>query len=93
LDGFLHSRAGGYGTHNFLGRPDADLDRLIERADRIVEPSIRRPALEEAVRRAQSEIWLLPLVVETRLAAVRPALEFTPRTDGIVRALDLRRAR
>ena len=90
LDGFLHSRDSRYGTHNFLWNADPELDRLVERADRIIDPAARILALEEAVRYAQDTFPVIPLVVEARAAAVRSDLDFTPRADGILRAFDLR---
>jgi len=91
LDGFLHSRNARYGEHNFLWNADPELDRLVERADRIIDPTARILALEEAVRYAQASLPVIPLVVEARAAAVRIDLDFTPRADGILRAFDLRR--
>jgi len=91
LDGFLHSRNARYGEHNFLWNVDPELDRLVERADQIIDPTARILALEEAVRYAQASLPVIPLVVEARAAAVRNDLDFTPRADGILRAFDLRR--
>ena len=90
LDGFLHSRDARYGAHNFLANADPELDRLVERADRILDPAARILALEEAVRYSQDTLPVIPLVVEARAAAVRNDLDFTPRADGILRAFDLR---
>jgi peptide/nickel transport system substrate-binding protein len=91
LDGFLHSRDGAYGEHNFLFNGDAEFDRLIEAADRMLEAPARILALEQAVRYAQRDVPVVPLLVESRLAAVRRDLDFTPRSDGVIRAFDLRR--
>ena len=91
LDGFIHSRDGAYGQHNYLFNADPELDRLIERADRTLDPFARNAALEEAVRAVGREASIVPLVVETRLGAVRGDLDFSPRADGIVRPFDLRR--
>ncbi len=93
LDGFLHARDGAYGEHNYLFNVDDELDRLIEAADRTLESSPRIVALEQAVRRAQHDVAVVPLVVESRLAAVRSGLDFVPRSDGVVRAFDLRARR
>jgi peptide/nickel transport system substrate-binding protein len=90
LDGFLHSRKGNYGEHNYIGNGDSELDLLIERADRILDPSARIVALADAVGYAQRDLPVIPLAVETRLVAVRSDLDFTPRADGILRAFDLR---
>jgi peptide/nickel transport system substrate-binding protein len=89
LDGFVHSAGGDYGAHNFLGGADPELDRLIERADRILEPSVRLPALEDAVRYAEKTLPVISLVEEARLVAIRRDLDFSPRADGILRAFDL----
>ena len=93
LDGFLHSRDGAYGEHNYLFNGDGAFDRLIEAADRTLEPSARIVALEQAVRYAQRDFSVVALLLESRPAAVRADLDFAPRSDGVVRAFDLRRRR
>jgi peptide/nickel transport system substrate-binding protein len=86
-----HDPANGYGDNNWNGFADRDLDRLIEGSATTMDMMQRRTQLEEVMRRVMEDLPLIPLDNPYTLFGVRDDLQWSPRRDGMVRALDIRR--
>lgn len=86
----LHSPRDGLGGFNHFSYASPRLDRLIALSDEARSPEDRRVPLDEAARLVQSDWPVIPLVLRHDLYAVRADLEFRPRLDRHVRAMDVR---
>jgi len=85
FDAVLHTRDGGsYGISNFGAYGNPELDRVIERAGRILHPSLRLEALHEAMRIVLDDLPLIPLYNRRRTYGVDSRLRFVPRLNGQV---------
>ncbi len=88
----LHSPTNGLGRFNRFGYQNPALDRLIATAHEARTPEDRRVPLDEAARVVQADWPVIPLVLRHDLYAVRADLEFRPRLDRHLRAMDVRPA-
>lgn len=86
----LHSPAGGLGRFNRFSYANAGLDALIEACDAASSLSERSVQTEEAARQVRADWPIVPLVLRNDLYAVRDGLEFRPRLDRRLRAMDLK---
>jgi peptide/nickel transport system substrate-binding protein len=86
----LHSPSAGLGRFNRFGYENPRLDELIAQADAARSPEDRRVPLDEAARLVQTDWPVIPLALRHDLYAVRTDLEFRPRLDRRVRAMDVR---
>jgi len=77
------------GLDNFSGYANPDLDRLIEDADVILDPSMRLPALQKAVRQVEDQHLSIPLYHNRVLYIVDRALTFEPRADLLLRYAEI----
>ena len=95
LQTFLHSPdpQRGYGTTNSSGFSDAQVDALVEQAGSTTKLVDRRRLLQEALRRAREQRFLLPLVVPEDLYGVRRGLAWEPRLDRRLLAAEVGAAR
>lgn len=95
LQTFLHSPdpARGYGTTNSSGFSDAQVDALVEQAGSTTDLAKRRQLLQEALRRAREQRFLLPLLVPEDLYGLRRDLAWVPRLDRRLLAVEVRAAR
>lgn len=85
LDGLLHSRSeGSYGASNFGAYDNPELDRIIERAGKILQPAERLVALHEGMRISLEELPLIPLYNRKRTYGVDDRIRFLPRLNGQV---------
>jgi len=85
----LHSPSAGLGRFNRFGYENPRLDELIAQADAARSPEDRRVPLDEAARLVQTDWPVIPLALRHDLYAVRTDLEFRPRLDRRVRAMDV----
>lgn len=92
LDALLHRRGDGYGGSNHLGYANPELDLLIEQSDRTLDPYQRLSLVAQALRIVRDDVPVVPLVVRSHLYAVRPGLDWTPRRDRRIRAVDVKPA-
>jgi peptide/nickel transport system substrate-binding protein len=83
----------GLGQTNFGGYSNPRVDALIEEAARTMDPGGRERALRQAdgIVTAQDH-GVLPISIEKIGYACRTALDYTPRTDKWVTAMQVRRA-
>lgn len=89
LDAVFHSPGSGFGAFNFSGAPNPSLDRLIEESNRNMDPYTRLESISKAVAEIEREVRVIPLVVRASHYAIRPGLEWTPRRDRRIRAIDV----
>ncbi len=94
LENALHTRqeASHLGKNNYPGYSDAELDRLVEEADRIPEMSRRRLVLSKAIGIAMRDLPWVPLYVDETFYAFRSGISWQPRNDDFLIAADIRRA-
>jgi peptide/nickel transport system substrate-binding protein len=85
FDAVLHTRDGrSYGVSNFGGYSNPGLDRAIERAGTILQPSQRLEILQEAMKISLEDLPLIPLFNRKRTYGVDERLRFFPRLNGQV---------
>ena len=94
FDEMVHSRdpQGGYGASNAIGFTDAAIDHLIERSATTLKPLERRELLQECMRHIVESRAFIPLFVPHELYATRDGIDWTPRLDGVVLAVDVHRS-
>lgn len=90
LEALFHSPGNGYGSTNYFGYANPELDRLIEQADRTFETSERREAVGKAMRILREDLPAIPLTVRVNVYAARTDVDWVPRADRQVRAFDVR---
>lgn len=73
------------GVENYGGYEDPELDRLIEEADLLYDPRLRLSVLQKAVRRAEQNLFWIPLYHGSVLFVVESTLAFEPREDLVLR--------
>lgn len=90
LDADLHSAGTtpGYGSGNFFGYGNPELDRLIERAGSLPSMEMRLGVLKEAMRLVARDRPLLPLYTPFNAYGVRDGVEWKPRLDGFFRGFE-----
>lgn len=81
----------GFGDTNFTGYSRPSIDRRIDRAAREMDPDARRRLLEEISEQVRADCAFLPLVWPLEHYGVGTDIEWTPRLDGMLRAVDMRR--
>ena len=93
LDSDLHSPdpERGYGSGNFYGYTNLELDRLIEESSALLDPRERLEHLQRCLRLVSHDLPLIPLVVPFQVDGIRGDLEWRQRLDGLFRAVDLER--
>jgi peptide/nickel transport system substrate-binding protein len=93
LDGKGHSRepARGYGSNNFGGYGDPEVDALIERSGTTLEMVPRRELLQEAMREVVAARVYLPLFVTYDLYGIRQEIEWPLRVDTLMLVREMRR--
>jgi peptide/nickel transport system substrate-binding protein len=72
----------GFGLLNFSGFQDAEVDALIERSSRELDPARRLALLRAALSRVEAARAWLPLYVRQSVFLARPGLLWEPRLDG-----------
>ncbi len=83
FDAVLHTRdpERHYGSANFMGYSNPELDALVESAATTLRSKERRARLERATRIALEDLPLIPLYSPRALYAVRSDLIWSPRPD------------
>jgi len=89
LEALFHTPGGGLGTANRFGYSRPELDELVARAARLLEPIARREALWSALRLLDEDLPAVPLLLRSSLYALRPDLEWTQRRNRRMRAVDI----
>jgi peptide/nickel transport system substrate-binding protein len=89
LEALFHTPAGGLGAANRFGYSRPELDDLVARAARTLDPASRRDALWAAFRLLAEDLPAVPLLLRSSLYAIRPDLEWTQRRNRRLRAADL----
>ena len=85
FDALLHTRDGGsWGVSNFGGYSNAELDRTIERAGTLLQPSQRLEVLHQAMRISLEDLPLIPLFNRKRTYGIDERVRFLPRLNGQV---------
>lgn len=93
LDAVMHSRRDpGLGGANSSGVADAELDDLIEAANRAVDPRVRVEALQRALARVGRLRPVLPLLVQAEAVAIRRTVHWQPDPRFSLRLADMRPA-
>jgi hypothetical protein len=72
----------GLGLLNFSGFQDVEVDALIERSSRELEPTRRLALLRAGLSRVEASRAWLPLYVRQSVFLARPGLRWDPRLDG-----------
>ena len=78
-----------YGSSNFMGYSNPDLDILVESASATLRPKERRARLEEATLIALEDLPLIPLFSPQALYAVRSDLSWAPRPDRLLLGIEI----
>lgn len=78
-----------YGTSNFGGFSDPDLDQAIEKSAEIPSPSDRREALQAIVRRVTAAHLLVPLYVDEGVCAIVRPFAYHPRANNYILANEI----
>ncbi|HEV8629735.1 MAG TPA: ABC transporter substrate-binding protein [Thermoanaerobaculia bacterium] len=93
LDTMVHSpeASRGWGSTNFSGYANPELDRLIEASGVAARPRERRDTLQRCLRIVSRDLPFIPLFVPHEIYGVSDGLVFTPRLDGSVLAQEMRR--
>ncbi|MBL8115311.1 MAG: hypothetical protein JNK60_20685, partial [Acidobacteria bacterium] len=88
----LHTAGGpeGFGSENTSGYSNPELDAELARAATEMSPSARAELLRSAMRRAMTDLPLIPLYNVSERLGLRPGLELTPRLDRAVRVSEIR---
>lgn len=81
------------GLENYSGGSDPELDRLIDESDATFSPALRRPLLQAAVRRAEEQLWWIPLYRADAPFIVAREVAFEPRADLLLRYAAIGRVR
>ena len=83
LDGFVHTRdeARGYGMTNHSRYSNPEVDGLIEAAAGALDLVRRRELLQQAMRLAMADLYLLPIAGLYDVYGVREGVTFVPRFD------------
>lgn len=90
LEAVFHSPSASSGALNASGYSNADFDRLVDEAGRVLDPYLRRRLMSEALAILREDLPAIPLAVRSNLYAVSGEIEWTPRQDRRVRAQDMR---
>lgn len=80
-----------FGTSNYGGFSDAELDRMIEASSTLLSAADRRAALQAISRRVMDRFVWIPLTVDQDAYGLDTRLRFLPRLDGHVRAWEVTR--
>ncbi len=89
LEALFHSPGDGLGTANRFGYSRPEVDALIARAARTLDPAARRDALWAAFRLLDEDVPAVPLLLRSSLSAIREDLEWNQRRNRRMRAADL----
>jgi peptide/nickel transport system substrate-binding protein len=73
----------GRGTANHSRYSNPELDRLIESADRALDPDKRRALVQKAMELGITDLGQIPLHFQMNIWASRKAVEMTPRSDEL----------
>ncbi len=79
-----------WGTWNWNGYANPQLDRAIEESGAIRDTAGRRTALARIMRTVVDERIVLPLYLEEHVYATERTLSWHPRYDGFVRAMEMK---
>lgn len=84
LDSLIHAPdpARGYGTENWSGYSNAEVDRLIEAAGHELDPSRRLALLQRVQRLALDDMPILPLVINWTYLGLSDRIEAPSRFDA-----------
>jgi len=95
LNAMIHSpdKKGGWGSINYGGYSNKQVDALIEKASQMMNEKERETLQKQAMKLALSEGAIIPLVQLNSTWAVRKGLTFKPRADGFTMAMDIREAK
>jgi peptide/nickel transport system substrate-binding protein len=88
LEALFHSRGDGLGTANRFAYSRPELDALVSKAARTLDPASRRDALWAAFRLLEEDLPAVPLMLRASLYAVRAELDWTQRRNRRMRAVD-----
>src|SRR5581483_10091572 len=93
LDGMVHTPepARGWGTGNFSGYSNRELDGWIEESGVVAKPRDRRDMLQRCLRVVTRDLPFVPLFVPHELYGVSDDLVFEPRLDAALLAQEMRR--
>ena len=89
LEALFHTPGEGLGTANRFDYSSPEVDGDISRAGQSLDPATRRDALWTAFRLLAADVPAVPLLLRSNLYAVRSDLEWTPRRNRRMRAVDL----
>ena len=93
FESLVHSKdpERGFGDINFTGYSRPTIDRQIDRAAREMDPEARRRLLEKISEEVRKDCAFLPLVWPLEHYGVSVEIEWTPRLDGLLRAVEMKR--
>ncbi len=87
----LHTYAAGeWGHRNNTGYSNPRLDSLIQSASTEFDPARRMETLQQAMILIADDLPYIPLFFEGSFYAVRPGLQWTPRSDELILAKEFR---
>ena len=88
--GLMHTynKDKGLGTYNRSGYSNAEYDAAIEKAVATVDDAERESLEQKAVMIAMDDLAVIPLHVQFTIAAARKGIDFSPRADEAVFAMN-----
>lgn len=84
LDEAVHSRSGGYGTNNYGGYSNPEVDRLIEDSDTCFSQARRLELIQRTMELVCRDVAIVPLFVEDQVCGVSDGIAWEPRLDMMV---------
>lgn len=83
----------GYGSTNFSGYSNAEVDRLTIEGLRTADDEKREAIFQQAMRVAMEDVAIVPLHMQKNIWALRGALTHEARADEYTTAMDVKRKR
>ncbi|MFC7607287.1 periplasmic substrate-binding domain-containing protein [Teichococcus aestuarii] len=83
----------GFGTVNFSGYSNKEVDRLVEEGLRTADDEKREEIFKQAMRVAMEDVGLITLHMQKNIWAMRGGLSYEARADEYTVAMNVRKAR
>lgn len=90
LEGCLHTREKGrFGTANYGGYSNPELDRLIEQCQSTIDGRERTGLLHRTMMLVHEDMPLIPLYIRNRTYGSSSSVSFEPRQDGRIKLFEI----
>lgn len=88
----LHTRdeKGAYGSGNYAGYSNSEMDRIVERNLQVLDPKVRLEMLQHAMRLVADDIPYVPILVYDDVYIVSDRIQWTPPVSGEIKAKNIK---